>query len=162
MVRPAARPGRPALSLIVRTAAVAGAVEIALRCRMRLDHLARLVGAPLEMAASPAGYSADAGLAAEALSGTLSGAPSRGPDYVVVEDRRRCVALVLRRWPFGDSCLRRALVLGALLRRFDPRLRVGVARNVEDGAQGVTAHAWLETTLGSFGHDGRSVPLAAR
>lgn len=46
---------------------------------------------------------------------------------------------LLRHWPFGDTCLRQALVCGWLLRRLRPELQLGVAR--VDGA--VRAHAWL-------------------
>ncbi len=46
---------------------------------------------------------------------------------------------VLRHWPFGDTCLRQALVCGWLLRRLDPVLQLGVARVDGD----VRAHAWL-------------------
>lgn len=47
---------------------------------------------------------------------------------------------VVRHWPFGDTCLRRALVAGRRLRHLDPVLQVGVAK--VDGT--VQAHAWLE------------------
>ena len=46
---------------------------------------------------------------------------------------------VLRHWPFGDTCLRQALVCGWLLRRLGPVLQLGVAK--VDGE--VRAHAWL-------------------
>ena len=48
---------------------------------------------------------------------------------------------VLRHWPWGDTCLRRALLLGHRLSWLDPTLRIGV-RRAGDG--GVGAHAWLE------------------
>lgn len=47
---------------------------------------------------------------------------------------------VLRHWPAPDTCLRRSLVAGWLLRREHPALRIGVAR---DGELSL-AHAWLE------------------
>jgi hypothetical protein len=53
--------------------------------------------------------------------------------------RMHAVRRVLRHWPFGDSCLRQALVCGWLLRRLRPVLQVGVAK--VDGE--VRAHAWL-------------------
>lgn len=46
---------------------------------------------------------------------------------------------VLHRWPFGNTCLRRALVGGHQLRELRPELHVGVLK--EGGL--VTAHAWL-------------------
>ncbi len=55
---------------------------------------------------------------------------------------KRCVRStqrVLRRWPFGDTCLRQALISGFLLRRLKPTLQVGVAKI--DGE--IRAHAWL-------------------
>jgi hypothetical protein len=45
------------------------------------------------------------------------------------------------RWPFGDTCLRRCLVLGQRLRHLDPVLRIGVAVG-GDGSW--SAHSWLE------------------
>lgn len=50
------------------------------------------------------------------------------------------VACVLHHWPFGDTCLRRALVLGQRLRRLEPVLVIGV-RHDEVGQ--LAAHAWL-------------------
>lgn len=55
--------------------------------------------------------------------------------------RRVLTALrVLHRWPFGDTCLRQALVTGRLLRHLGPRLCVGVAKRSGE----VRAHAWVE------------------
>lgn len=47
---------------------------------------------------------------------------------------------VLAWWPFPDTCLRRCLLLGALMRDYGPELSVGVRRD-ESGA--VVAHSWL-------------------
>jgi hypothetical protein len=47
---------------------------------------------------------------------------------------------VLRRGPFEDSCLRRAMLAGRILRHRDHAVRIGVRK--VDGA--VQAHAWLE------------------
>lgn len=47
---------------------------------------------------------------------------------------------VIRHWPFGDTCLRRTLVSGQRLRRYEPALQIGVARI--DGS--LRIHAWLE------------------
>lgn len=53
----------------------------------------------------------------------------------------RATQRVLRRWPFGRGpCLRESLVLGHLLRRHEPVLRIGVAGRGAD----LQAHAWLE------------------
>ena len=53
--------------------------------------------------------------------------------------RLRTVDRVMRRWPFGDTCLRRALVGAQRLRRLDPQVVVGV-RLVDDA---FGAHAWI-------------------
>jgi hypothetical protein len=52
----------------------------------------------------------------------------------------RAVTRLLRHWPGGDTCLRRSLVAGRLLRALHPVLRIGVDRNGEP----IRAHAWLE------------------
>src|SRR5690625_1859433 len=46
------------------------------------------------------------------------------------QERRslRAVRRVLRRWPWGATCLRRALATGHVLRHRRPSLRVGVAK----------------------------------
>lgn len=62
-------------------------------------------------------------------------------------------AVVKRLTPllYGDDrgCLRRAMVLGVILRRHNPVLRLGVRR----GEESFTAHAWLEI-------DGRQIEAA--
>ncbi|WP_235998838.1 lasso peptide biosynthesis B2 protein [Qaidamihabitans albus] len=50
-------------------------------------------------------------------------------------------ALVVSRWPAGDTCLRRCLLVGRRLRGLDPVLRIGVRRE-PDGR--FSAHSWLE------------------
>lgn len=64
--------------------------------------------------------------------------------------RRRSAAVhsVFRHWPFGDTCLRRSLVLGQRIRRLSPVLVIGV-RHDEHGK--LTAHAWL--TVGGVALD---------
>lgn len=103
--------------------AVTAVVEIGLRTT-RLPRLARLLGVRLGVDAPPS------------------------PETVPLDPRvrfgirraARAIDRVLRRWPFGDTCLRRALILGVLIRRLDPTLLIGVRR--DDDAQ-IAAHAWL-------------------
>lgn len=99
-------------------------VEIGLRA-LSLPHLAALVGAPIawEDPHGPAGETT----------------PHRVVLPRAARLRVRAARRVLRRWPFGDTCLREALVIGQRLRRLRPRLHVGVAKL--DGE--VRAHAWL-------------------
>jgi Transglutaminase-like superfamily len=54
--------------------------------------------------------------------------------------RMRNVDRCMRRWPAGDTCLRRALLSGQRLHALGPVLRLGV--RVQDTE--VHAHAWLE------------------
>ena len=65
----------------------------------------------------------------------------------------RIVYGVLRRWPFGDTCLRRCLVLGQRVRDLEPVLRIGVAVG-EDGT--FSAHSWLEIQGQSLDVESRS------
>lgn len=107
--------------LVVAAAVVAVGVEAGLRLAP-LPRLAGLLGAPLAVDVPD-----------PAVHARLRLSPS---------DRRRVRAArrVLRHWPFGDTCLRQALVMGRLVRHLHPTLRVGVARI--DGE--VRAHAWLD------------------
>lgn len=57
-----------------------------------------------------------------------------------VRQKAFMVNRVLQRSPFGDTCLRRALVLGQRIRGLDPILMIGV-RHDDSGT--VAAHAWL-------------------
>ncbi len=65
--------------------------------------------------------------------------------------RLRAARRALKYWPFGDSCLRVALVGGCLVRRLDPVLRIGVTKH--EGQ--VKAHAWIE--IGGLSLDPASV-----
>ncbi|MGN0065019.1 MAG: lasso peptide biosynthesis B2 protein [Nocardioides sp.] len=110
---------------LVRTAAalaLAVVVEVGLRT-LRLPRLSAILGVPLD---------------------TLPATTMERTEPVVVPRwaRRRLAATrrALKYWPFGDSCLRLALVGGCLVRRLDPTLRIGVAKH--DGE--IKAHAWLE------------------
>jgi hypothetical protein len=67
--------------------------------------------------------------------------------------RARIAAIVMRRWPFGDTCLRRALVTGNRLAPLAPQLMIGV--HAAEAPQDVEAHAWLR--IGGVDLD----PLAA-
>jgi hypothetical protein len=60
------------------------------------------------------------------------------------EQRRRIWATerLYAVWPFGDTCLRRALVMGHHLRDQSPVLRIGVTAG---RSEPVAAHAWVET-----------------
>lgn len=63
--------------------------------------------------------------------------------FFTTSQRQRIEAIdrVLRRWPLGDTCLRRSLLWGHALRSRAPRLRIGVARNTSGE---IIAHSWLE------------------
>lgn len=106
--------------------AAACAVEVGLRV-LPLPRVARAVGAPLRL---------DGG--SDAAQDARPRLGARGDDQV------RAVGRVMRRWPFGDTCLRHALVAGQRLRRFRPELVVGVTK--VNGV--VRAHAWLELESG--------------
>lgn len=80
-----------------------------------------------------------------------AGCPDRErPEDVRIRETVRRVDRVLRVVKPEGACLRRALVLGSLLRDLSPLLRLGVVRS----AHGIQAHAWLEL-------EGRSLPLPA-
>lgn len=124
---PARKPPLTEIPVTLAALALAAGVELGLRT-LSLPRLAGLVGAPLALDA------AEAGLAPTS--------PQGDAQWTLPSAARRRIAAtrrVLRHWPFGDSCLRQALVSGSLLRRFHPRLQVGVAK--VDGE--VRAHAWL-------------------
>jgi hypothetical protein len=101
---------------------VAVAVELGLRTTT-LPRLARALGTPLAVD----GFDEHAEPADAVLL----------PGWAVL--RMRAAQRVLRHWPFGDTCLRQALVCGWLVRRLRPALQLGVAK--VDGE--VRAHAWL-------------------
>jgi hypothetical protein len=61
----------------------------------------------------------------------------------------RATDRVMRHWPWGDTCLRRSLVLGHRLRRLSPVLRLGV----RSGDERPEAHAWLELSGGTLDPD---------
>lgn len=107
---------------IVRLGLVMGAIEVALRA-LPLERVARLVGATLR--------SAD----------REGSAPSQSASQPWPESAESAAAtVVLRHWPFGNTCLRESLLFAHLLRDHQPVLRIGVARRGAD----FHAHAWLE------------------
>lgn len=114
----------PELPATLATLVVAAVVEVGLRWTT-LPRLASRLGTPL------------------ATPGTGGPDSPTGPLVLVLPPwaRRQVSATrrVLRRWPFGDTCLRQALISGHRLRRLGPELHVGVARI--DGE--IRAHAWL-------------------
>jgi hypothetical protein len=120
MIVPRVRPSEvPILCAVVVVAVV---VEVGLRT-ISLPRLARVLGTPVavdgfDAHVEPAGAS-----------------PLPRWAALRVNAARR----VMRHWPFGDTCLRQALVCGQLLRGLGPVLRLGVAK--VDGE--VHAHAWL-------------------
>lgn len=67
------------------------------------------------------------------------------PDRFALPDwawrRARIASFVMRRWPFGDTCLRRALVTGSRLGALDPEIMIGIRS--AGAPQGIAAHAWL-------------------
>lgn len=101
--------------------------ELGLRT-LGLPRTSKLVGAPLRSSAGPETATAG-GRAWEARVLTTS-----------QRTRVRATRRVMRHWPFGDTCLRQALVSGALLRGHSPELVVGVAKIEGE----IRAHAWLE------------------
>jgi hypothetical protein len=122
--------------------AAAGATALIVEAGLRtmpLPRLARLLGAPLDVSELTA----------------PAGRPELGPGEL---RRERAALRVLRHWPWGDTCLRRALVVGGRLRRLHPVLRVGVAKM--DGR--VCAHAWLEIDGASLDPSGAATFLPLR
>jgi hypothetical protein len=102
--------------------ALAVVVEVGLRTTA-LPRLALALGTPLAVD----------GFEAYAEPADRTGLPAWAVDRVEAAWR------VLRHWPFGDTCLRQALVCGRMLRRLEPALQLGVAK--VDGE--IRAHAWL-------------------
>ena len=74
--------------------------------------------------------------------------------------RLSMLARVASRWPFspepGGSCLRQSLAAAHVLRRRQPKLRFGVAR---DPVRGLLAHAWLEVEGRAATNPGYYKPL---
>lgn len=115
----------PELPATFAALVVACVAEVGLRVTT-LPRLARFLGTPLAVAGDPEPPSTRSGPGAARL-------PLNARQQV------RATRRVLRHWPFGDTCLRQALISGNRLRHLEPTLHVGVAKI--DGE--VRAHAWL-------------------
>lgn len=111
---------------LVRSTVAATRMEVALR-RDPLDVVARHMGARLctQPVAPGAGSEGGHGAALAFTDAELA--------------RLGTARRVTRHWPFGDTCLRRSLMVAHQLRDRSSELYVGVAKT--DGV--VTAHAWL-------------------
>lgn len=117
----------------LRIVCIAGLVE----CLLRVWPLARITRAL--GVAWPHGPLGPMPIAARELS---------AGEWRTVRSARR----VMRHWPFcKGTCLRESLVVGFVLRRHRPQLRLGVTPS----AEGFAAHAWLEVGGGTYGaYDG--------
>jgi hypothetical protein len=133
-----------ALRLVPRALGAATAVEVGLH-RTPLPRLAARLGVPLGLDASPDRH----GFQSETQFGTDE-----------VRRAMAATAFVLRRWPAHDTCLRRSLVTGHLLRAKGPQLRLGVG----PGEPGPVAHAWIELPGGTCiaGPSEGMLPLLAK
>lgn len=113
---------RAQCALLFRAVAIAGFVELGLRT-LPLPVLGRCLG--IRVVRRPRAGRARATAPADA-----------------VADAVRVVDAIYRRRPRAGRCLRRALVLGALLGRYGPALRIGVAKRETE----FSAHAWVEVS----------------
>ena len=104
---------------------VAARIEHSLR-RHQLTDTARIAHVGLSDDPAPAGDDER-----EAVAGVL-------PPWAL--RRAYLVSLIMRGWPFGDTCLRRALVTGHRLSALSPVLVLGVRSPSQEGP---LAHAWL-------------------
>jgi len=108
---------------VMKLASLALLVEAGLRI-VSLPRLARWLQVPLTLDRSSAPV------------GRLDQLPLTEAEGDLLDTARR----VLRHRPFNGTCLRRALIAGYVLRHYDPRLRIGVAKSFGQ----VEAHAWVE------------------
>lgn len=120
-------PGERRLAVLKVVAALT-AVEIGLRTLdvARLSRVFRTPLSPSEQAPAP---------------------PTAGASAISPSEVRLLWAIdwVGRRWLFPVTCLRSALLIGVVLRRRHPVLRLGIMPD------GVTAHAWVEAEGVSYG-----------
>lgn len=123
-----------------RAVTAALVAEIGLRL-LPLATTARLMGVPLDLGR-----------------GDPEPGPPTHPDASVAM-AAAATSWVLRRWPPGDTCLRRALVAGHLLRHHRARLRLGAAC----AGEGLAGHAWIELGDGqTLGYASGVVPFTAQ
>ncbi len=129
---------------VVVVLAVAAAVEMSLR-RTSLPVTASRLGVALDVVgATPVDGTPDA----------------QRPLPVTARRQVRAVHLVIGHWPFGDTCLRRCLVLGQRLRRLHPVLVVGTRRTPQGS---VAVHSWLVVAGRSLDPtSGEFLPLRGR
>jgi hypothetical protein len=124
---------------LVRAASAILMARVGLRL-LPAHRLARLVGAPM-------------------LFSDADAAPPAQGEAVPVDRRpeMRMLAALLRHrtFPSRSPCLLQSLSISMLLRRLEPRLRIGVAS--KDGA--LRAHAWVEANGHSFLADPSFAPL---
>ncbi len=119
---------------VARTAALATIVEVGLRV-LPLPRLAAALGVRLAAEPEPARATP---------SSTVADLTAREQSDLLATER------VFRYWPFDDTCLRRALVIGRQLRARGAVLHLGVADSdaVEAGGRAhegtIVAHAWVE------------------
>lgn len=95
-----------------------------------------------------------------ALNGSRDEEPLFPPDLAwwgATQQRQlRCVRRVMQRWRLASGpCLRESLVIGHLLRRQRPLLRLGVARRGDT----YVAHAWLEVAGMRIGEQDAFLPF---
>lgn len=106
-------------------------LEVGVRA-LRLPRLCALLGIRLNPVGTGTAAPAPGALS---VSGDFSDLALWGHEQVAL----RSADTALRRGPFQDTCLRRALCAGWILRRHQPELWIGVKK--AGGA--VSAHAWL-------------------
>jgi hypothetical protein len=108
---------------VIRLAVLALLIEAGLRV-VPLPRLAQLLGVPLALKKTREPVSSPRQLRLTRIEGELLDSAWR----------------ILRHQPFNGTCLRRALIGGHILRRYDPRLLIGVTKRSGQ----VKAHAWVE------------------
>ena len=124
--------------MVVRMLGLATIVEVGLRT-MQLPPLAKALGVRLNWSKQQA-------------------APPGIPTSLGMTDRRKVTNIlrVMRHWPFAEgTCLRQSLMLGRVLRRRHPELRIGV----QDRGGGIVAHAWIELDGVALGGTDGYLPL---
>jgi len=145
-LRATLRLGPADLVALVEVVGVLVCVELALRSQP-LTRVVRPLGVTLRLSADPSSEPR-----ADPVSPGLSRDRFRPAEVRKVRLARRVVG----RWPFGTGpCLRESLVVGHILRRHHPELRLGVARE----GQAIAAHAWLEVAGVSLESDRGFLPL---